>query len=87
MAIELLPLPVPASANVEKLADFGREVKGVNPAEFTPEEFKEIEQALYKVRLSSSCTFMVTHIYPARSAPIQECQSVARTTICTNEGV
>jgi len=48
MAIELLPLPVPASANVEKLVDFGREVKGVNPADFTLEEFKEIEQALYK---------------------------------------
>jgi hypothetical protein len=69
MAIELLPLPVPASANVEKLADFGREVKGVNPADFTPEEFKEIEQALYKVCLFCSVHF-VNHgeSYPSSTA-------------------
>lgn len=56
MAIELLPLPLPASADASKLAEFGREVKGINPAKVSPEEFKEIEQALYKVtpnRLSS----------------------------------
>lgn len=68
MAIELLPLPVPASANVEKLADFGREVKGVNPAEFTPEEFKEIEQALYKVCLISlPCSWLLSLPSTARS--------------------
>jgi hypothetical protein len=50
MAIELIPLPLPASADASKFTDFGREVKGVNPAEFTPEQFKEIEEALYKVR-------------------------------------
>ncbi|KAF9478069.1 alpha-ketoglutarate dependent xanthine dioxygenase [Pholiota conissans] len=48
MAIELVPLPLPTSADASKFADFGREVKGVNPAEFTPEQFKEIEEALYK---------------------------------------
>lgn len=49
MAIELLPLPLPASADPSKFVDFGREVKGVNPGTFTPEEFKQIQEALYKV--------------------------------------
>ena len=49
MAIELTPLPLPASADPSKFAEFGREVKGVDPANFTPEQFKEIEEALYKV--------------------------------------
>lgn len=54
MAIELTPLPLPASADPSKFADFGREVKGVDPANFTPEQFKEIEEALYKVCCSLS---------------------------------
>lgn len=53
MAIELVPLPLPASADASKLADFGREVKGVNPADLTPELFKEVEEALYKVWVDS----------------------------------
>lgn len=53
MAIELVPIPLPASADVSKLANFGREVRGVNPADLTPgsELFKEIESALYTVCL------------------------------------
>jgi len=58
MAIELTPLPLPASADASKLADFGREVKGVDPANLTPELFKEIEEALYKVRLRSDCAVL-----------------------------
>lgn len=50
MAIELIPLPLPASADVSKFADFGREVKGINPGALTPEQFQEIREALYKVR-------------------------------------
>ena len=49
MAIELIPLPLPASADPSKFQHFGREVRGVDPANFTEEEFKEIEEALYKV--------------------------------------
>lgn len=49
MAIETLPLSLPASADPSKFADFGKEVKGLSPANFTPEEFKELEQLLYKV--------------------------------------
>ncbi|KAL1741280.1 hypothetical protein HDZ31DRAFT_45769 [Schizophyllum fasciatum] len=48
MAIELVPLPLPPSADPSKFQHFGREVRGVDPANFTEEEFKEIEDALYK---------------------------------------
>ncbi|KAK1224432.1 hypothetical protein PQX77_012654 [Marasmius sp. AFHP31] len=48
MAIELTALPLPASADPSKFADFGREVKGVNPGELSPELFQEIREALYK---------------------------------------
>ncbi len=54
MAIELVPIPLPASADASKLAGFGRQVKGVNLADIAPgsELFKEIESALYTVCLS-----------------------------------
>ncbi|TBU62425.1 Clavaminate synthase-like protein [Dichomitus squalens] len=48
MAIEVLPLPIPPTADPEKLKDFGREVKGVNPGALSPEEFKEVHDLLYK---------------------------------------
>ncbi|KAF9651921.1 Clavaminate synthase-like protein [Thelephora ganbajun] len=51
MAIEVLPLPLPSSADPSKFRDFGREVKGIHPGRLTDEEFKEIEQLLYKVCL------------------------------------
>ena len=49
MTIELTPLVLPASADPSKFANFGREVKGVNPGTLTPEQFQEIQEALYKV--------------------------------------
>jgi hypothetical protein len=49
MAIELTPLPLPASADPSYFVDFGREVKGVNPGELTPAQFAEIYDALYTV--------------------------------------
>lgn len=48
MAIELSPLPLPASADPSKFISFGREVKGIHPGKLTPEEFREIEELLYK---------------------------------------
>ncbi|KAF9055786.1 hypothetical protein BJ165DRAFT_1412243 [Panaeolus papilionaceus] len=48
MAIELAPLPLPSTADAALLANFGREVKGVDPANTTPEQFNEIKEALYK---------------------------------------
>ena len=59
MAIEVVSLPLPASADPSKFKDFGREVKGVNPGTLTPEEFKEIERLLYEVRSSHSTTVAV----------------------------
>jgi xanthine dioxygenase len=50
MAIELSPLPLPPSADAAKLADFGREVKGIDLGALTPVQFKEIQELLYKVR-------------------------------------
>jgi hypothetical protein len=52
MAIELVPLPLPASADPSKFADFGREVKGINPGTLSPEEFEQVKDALYKVSIS-----------------------------------
>lgn len=49
MAIEIAPLPLPASTDASKFANFGRQVKGVNPGALTPDQFKEIEELLYKV--------------------------------------
>lgn len=48
MAVEVLPLPLPPSADPSKFTGFGKEVKGVHPGNLTPEQFKEIEQLLYK---------------------------------------
>ncbi|KAL0952016.1 hypothetical protein HGRIS_008665 [Hohenbuehelia grisea] len=48
MAIQLVPLPLPGSADVSKLADFGREVRGIELGSLMSEEFKEIEESLYK---------------------------------------
>ncbi|KAK0185142.1 hypothetical protein F5146DRAFT_1114050 [Armillaria mellea] len=48
MAIEFVPLPLPATADPSKFTTFGRQVKGVDPGKFTPEQFQEIRDALYK---------------------------------------
>ena len=53
MAIEVAPLPLPPSADPSKFAEFGREVRGINPGTLTPEQFKEIEELLYKVCIRS----------------------------------
>lgn len=50
MTIEVVPLPLPLSANTDNFVEFGREVKGVHPGALTPEQFTEVEQLLYKVR-------------------------------------
>lgn len=48
MPVQVLPVPLPPSADASKFQDFGRIVEGVDPANLSPEEFKEIEQLLYK---------------------------------------
>ncbi|KAK0432504.1 hypothetical protein EV421DRAFT_1848649 [Armillaria borealis] len=37
MAIEFVPLPLPATADPSKFTTFGRQVKGVDPGNFTPQ--------------------------------------------------
>ncbi|KAJ4470884.1 taurine catabolism dioxygenase [Lentinula aciculospora] len=48
MAIELIPLPLPASADASKFTDFGREVRGVDPGSLSSELFEQVKDALYK---------------------------------------
>ncbi|KAF8582154.1 Clavaminate synthase-like protein [Ramaria rubella] len=48
MAIEISPLLLPPSASPSNFIEFGREVKGVNPAQLSDGEFKKIETLLYK---------------------------------------
>jgi hypothetical protein len=87
MAIELLPLPLPTSADASKLAEFGREVKGIDPAQVSPEEFKEIEQALYKVSLDCSSSISSSSLLEAaRSFAIQGCTCIPRSAVCIDEG-
>ncbi|KAF9069345.1 hypothetical protein BDP27DRAFT_1392392 [Rhodocollybia butyracea] len=50
MAIELIPLPLPPSADASKFVDFGREVRGVDPGSLKPDSelFERVKDALYK---------------------------------------
>lgn len=50
MTFELSPLPLPPSADPAAFADFGRQVKGVDPSNLSDAQFKELEEALYKVQ-------------------------------------
>lgn len=63
MAIDLLPLPLPASADASNFQNFGREVKGLHPGKLTPEELQEVQKALYQVRLSLIC--QICYLYPS----------------------
>lgn len=52
MTIEFIPILLPPSADSSKLSGFGKEVKGFDPGRpWTEDEFREIEEGLYKVRL------------------------------------
>ena len=64
MTIDLIPLALPASADASKLANFGREVKGVNPGILTTEQFQEIQEALYKV-----CCYHPSQLYFSHRQP------------------
>ena len=68
MAIEVHPLPLPSSADPSKFKDFGREVRGVHPGRLTDEEFKEIEQLLYKVCVTFPGLPCIAHLSLSRVA-------------------
>ncbi|KAJ1302647.1 hypothetical protein OPQ81_002964 [Rhizoctonia solani] len=61
MAVEVLPLPLPHSADASKFKDFGREVKGLDIGNLTPEQFKQVEELLYK---HSALLFRNTNLTP-----------------------
>jgi len=48
MGIQLSPLPLPPSADPNAFADFGGRVDGVDPSNLSQDEFRQLEQALYK---------------------------------------
>ena len=77
MAIELVPLPLPASADASKFADFGREVKGIHPGTLTPEQFEEIQDALYRVCYPVLRVFGIriqySRLYIARCTIVPRC--------------
>jgi hypothetical protein len=52
MSVTVAPLPLPPSADPSKFSDFGREVIGLDAGNLTPEQFKQVEELLYKVRKS-----------------------------------
>ena len=56
MTIQTVPLTLPPSADPSKLADFGREVNGVDPGNLSSSKFAEIRQLLYKVPIFYSDT-------------------------------
>lgn len=55
VSVETVPLPLPPTLDASRFEWFGREIKGVDPNAIDPEseQFKEIEQLLYKVRATS----------------------------------
>ena len=71
MAVEIVPLPLPASADPSAFHDFGREVKGVDAGNLTPEQFAEVEEALYKASFSFDPIKVILNVYPAFSACVQ----------------
>jgi len=78
MAFELAPFPLPDSADASKLGNFGRVVKGVNPADIIPgsDVFKDIESALYTVCFQESPVFQTNAIL-VRCTPLSRCETVA----------
>ena len=89
MAIELTPLPLPPSADPSKFADFGRQVTGVHPGNFTPDEFNDIREALYKVRRrpSGERELNADHLFAARRSLVSGCCCDARAAVCIDKGV
>ena len=87
MAIEVLPLPLPASADPSKFTEFGKEVRGVDPGSLSPEQFKEIEQLLYKVRYIWQTVVTYLNLSPAWRSPFQKHRTEPRGPVCPHQGV
>lgn len=89
MAIEVLPLPIPPTVDAQKLKDFGREVKGVNPGEldWDSKEFQEIHDLLYKVYEIFSCERTSSlSSWSARCVALPRCRCHSRAAIRLDEG-
>ena len=62
MAIEISPLPLPPSADPSKFTEFGREVRGVDPGNLSPEEFAQVHDLLYKVNVGELMNFIAAKV-------------------------
>ena len=83
MAIDLVLLSLPPSADGSKFVDFGRGER----CKSTPEEFKELEQAPYKVRLTVSMLASAwVKLATTRSPPVPQCYFDSETAICAGQG-
>jgi len=60
-AVTTHPLPLPASADPAYFKSFGAEVRGLDPGNLTPEQFKQVEDLLYK---HSALLFRNTSLSP-----------------------
>ena len=56
------PIPIPPSANATYFKDVGKRVEGFDPATVTPEQLKEIQDALYKVSPDGTTLKVAFHL-------------------------
>jgi len=94
MAIELVPIPLLGPADASKLANFGREVRGIDPATITlgSELLKEIESALYTVGLKTFARIFVLINFciawiAAWCASVSRYQTDACPAVCDHKGL
>ncbi|KZT21960.1 Clavaminate synthase-like protein [Neolentinus lepideus HHB14362 ss-1] len=70
MAVEIISLPAPTSADPSSCPDFGREIRGINPNELNEEEFKLVSDLLYKHGL---LLFRNCNLTPAQQYTLTKC--------------
>ena len=87
MTIETVPLPLPATANPTKFADFSREVRGVNPGVLSRQQFREIEELLYKVQVSVPIRYYPSQWSIAFDPLVPGCGREPRAAIWTGQGI
>ena len=85
MPVELVPIPLPASADPNKFTEFGRQVQGVDLSQLTPLEFEVIEQAVYKVLIWLPTAFQSSNSV-AWSTFISKRQLESGAAVCPHKG-
>lgn len=90
MSVQVAPLPLPPSADPSKFVDFGREVIGLDAGNLTPEQFKQVEELLYKVCetiLRSDTRVLIASHHPIAQCPlVPQHLVIARAAIPIDQG-